>query len=65
MLAKLEDASSPLLPFINRQSVRELAMTIKRDTNIPWFGQLMNAPQLLAYLLQIDFWLKEYKIIIE
>ncbi|MFA6809240.1 MAG: asparagine synthase-related protein, partial [Eubacteriales bacterium] len=65
MISILDDSSSPLLPFINQQSVRELALSIKSDTNIPWFGQLMNAPQLLAFLIQIDFWLKEYKIVIE
>lgn len=64
-LALLDKDDSPLFPFINKAAVRELAMTITRETNIPWFGQLMNAPQLLAYLLQIDFWMREYKIIIE
>jgi len=61
----LKDPASPLLPLINKTAVRELAFSIKKDTNIPWFGQLMNAPQLLAYLLQINFWLKEYHVIIE
>jgi len=64
-LAMLEDRTSPLLELINQKAVKELALSIKKDTNIPWFGQLMNAPQLLAYLMQIDFWLKEYQIVIE
>jgi asparagine synthase (glutamine-hydrolysing) len=64
-LAMLEDTSSPLLPFINRQAVRELALSVRRDTDMPWFGQLMNAPQLLAFLVQTDFWLKHYHIEIE
>ena len=64
-LVMLEDHSSPLHPFINKEAVREFALSLKKDTNVPWFGQLMNAPQLLAYLLQIDFWLKEYQIGIE
>ncbi len=61
-LSMLDDGSSPILPLINRRAVAGLARTVGSDTNIPWFGQLMNAPQLLAYLLQIDFWLREYKI---
>ena len=64
-LAMLEDQTSPILSLIDRKAVRELALSVRRDTNIPWFGQLMNAPQLLAYLLQTDFWLKEYRISIE
>ena len=65
ILAVLGDHTSPLLPLIDQDAVRELALTIKRDTDIPWFGQLMNAPQLLAYLLQIDFWMREYRVVIE
>lgn len=64
-LAMLEDPDSPLLPLIRKADVQELALSIKKDTNLPWFGQLMNAPQLLAYLLQVNYWLKEYQVIIE
>ncbi len=64
-ISMLNNQSSPLLPLINKQAVQQLAMSINSETNIPWFGQLMNAPQLLAYLLQIDFWLQKYKINIE
>ena len=27
----------------------------------PWFGQLMTAVQLTAYMLQFEYWLEEYK----
>ncbi|MPL99398.1 Asparagine synthetase [glutamine-hydrolyzing] 3 [bioreactor metagenome] len=64
-LAMLDDPSSPILPFISGQAVKELALTARPDTNLPWFGQLMNAPQLMAYLLQVNYWLREYKIAIE
>ena len=64
-LAMLDDPSSLLLPLINREAVRELALSIRSDTDLPWFGQLMNAPQLLAYLIQVDFWFKHYGVVIE
>lgn len=32
------------------------------DYNIPWFGQLMTKPQLLAYLYQFDLWIETYNI---
>jgi len=64
-LALLDRDDSPLFPLINRKAVREFALSMTRDTDLPWFGQLMNAPQLLSYLLQIDFWMREYKVIIE
>ena len=31
----------------------------------PWFGQLMMGPQLLAYFIQLELWLRRYQIRIE
>lgn len=31
----------------------------------PWYGQLMRAPQILAYIIQMDAWFEEYKVNIE
>ena len=28
----------------------------------PFYGQLMAGPQLLAYLLQVNYWLEHYRI---
>ncbi len=61
-LLMLEDKKSPIQPLIDIYKVKEFALSINTDINIPWFGQLMNAPQMLAYLLQINFWMKEYKV---
>lgn len=33
-----------------------------KDYGKPWYGQLMAGPQMLAYILQIGFWLKEYNL---
>jgi len=30
--------------------------------NVPWFGQLMTGPQLIAYLGQIHVWFKKYNL---
>ena len=38
---------------------------IMDDKEIMWYGQLMRKPQVLAYLLQVDMWLKEYQVMIE
>jgi asparagine synthase (glutamine-hydrolysing) len=32
------------------------------SSNSTWFGQLMGAPQLLAWLIQFDFWLESNNI---
>lgn len=62
LLERLDDPSSPLLPLINSSRVRELAANPDASSHLPWFGQLMSGPQLFAYLLQMDFWLRHYKV---
>ena len=37
---------------------------LKQKENITWFGQLMQKPQLLAWLLQLDYFLNDYDCII-
>lgn len=65
LLEVLADPTSPLLPLINHEALKEFALSLKPDTNIPWFGQLMNAPQLLAYFIQLDYWLRKYHVSID
>ena len=32
------------------------------ESSRPWFGQLMTGPQVMAFLIQVNEWFKEYKI---
>ncbi|HEX3029568.1 MAG TPA: asparagine synthase (glutamine-hydrolyzing) [Clostridia bacterium] len=59
----INDPGSPLLPIINKKAVKAM-MEGKSDYGKPWFGQLMAAPQMYAYLIQIDIWLRENKVCI-
>ncbi|MCH5298707.1 MAG: asparagine synthase (glutamine-hydrolyzing) [Ruminococcus sp.] len=31
----------------------------------PWYGQLMKAPQILAYIVELDYWFEKYNVNIE
>ena len=31
----------------------------------PWYGQLMKAPQILAYIIELDYWFQKYNVVIE
>ncbi|MFB9327285.1 asparagine synthase (glutamine-hydrolyzing) [Paenibacillus aurantiacus] len=64
VLEILDEGTSPLLPLINVAKIREIAASDEASSNLPWFGQLMSGPQLFAYLLQIDIWLREYNVTI-
>ncbi len=61
----LKDKSSPILKIINKEKVQEIVDSGGRAYGKPWFGQLMAGPQLIAYLIQIDTWLREYNVVIE
>lgn len=57
----ISDTASPLHEFVDSYALTTF-MTEKKDLGAPWYGQLMAGPQMMAYLIQIDFWLKEYQI---
>ena len=53
--------SAPVMEFLDKKKLEEL-LTSPSDYGKPWYGQLMAGPQMLAYILQINFWLKKYHI---
>lgn len=57
----LEDSSSPVLSFLDRKKVEEF-LGAPSDYGKPWYGQLMAGPQMLAYIWQINYWMKEYGV---
>ncbi len=61
-LAALDQPSSPLKAVVAVDKLREIAKTDLAASNIPWFGQLMSGPQLFAYLIQADHWMRQYKV---
>lgn len=60
----LQDKASPIHQLINHDTLNTL-MNSTSDYGKPWFGQLMATPQMYAYLIEIDFWLKYYNVQIQ
>ncbi len=58
----LDNKSNPIFEIIDEKSVRKLIESRGNSYTKPWFGQLMRGPQLMAYLIQINMWLKKYNI---
>ena len=58
----LYDSSSPLLDIINPAALRKRLAASPNFMPEPWFGQLMGDAQYLAYLIQLNSWLKKYRI---
>jgi asparagine synthase (glutamine-hydrolyzing) len=61
----LNDKSSPILQLIDTEKVSQIVETGGDSFGKPWFGQLMRGPQLIAFLIQVDTWLRNYKTEIE
>jgi len=58
------DHAAPVLAIIDPEKARRFAAEMLKDPNTsrPWFGQLMAGPQLMAYVLQLDYWLRKYEV---
>lgn len=57
----LADKGCPLYEMLNTKKLEELMENPDALTE-PWYGQLMKSPQVLAYVVQIYYWIKEYKV---
>ena len=44
--------------ILNIKAYNELMVS----DSVTWFGQLMNKPQLVAWLVQFDYWFEKYKV---
>lgn len=60
----LLDSASPLLPFLDRRKAEQF-LERPSDYGRPWYGQLMAGPQMLAYLIQVDYWMRKFHISVE
>lgn len=55
----LSSHDAPLFSIVNPQAIENM---LQENYAWPWYGQLMKVPQIIAYLLQIDFWLRHYRV---
>lgn len=60
----LSNTNEPLLQLVDKTKVLQF-LDNPKDYGSPWYGQLMAGPQMTAYLLQISYWLKKYRVQIE
>lgn len=57
----LSDRTSPLYEMLNLDKINEL-MQNPDALSEPWYGQLMRGPQVLAYIVQIYYWIKDNNV---
>lgn len=59
----LRDSLQPIHKLICSEKAREL-LRMDPGSMTPWFGGLMPGHQLLAYLIQLNYWLLRYNVYI-
>ena len=53
------NSDEPIHRLIRKDKLEEL---LNADSMWPWYGQLMKTPQTIAYMIQINMWLKHYNV---
>ena len=55
----LSDRNAPIHHLIRKDKLTEV---LNSEQKWPWYGQLMRRPQTMAYFVQLDFWLRHYRV---
>ena len=50
-----------LTEILNKKSIEHIIESPDAITT-PWYGQLMQAPQILAYIIELDCWFEKYNV---
>lgn len=59
----IRNPSSPVLPLLDPKKVTAF-MQSPKEYGRPWFGQLMAGPQLMAYYIQLNYWMEKFRLTI-
>lgn len=57
----INNSNSPVMSFTDKKKALSLIQAPTEYGN-PWFGQLMADPQLMAYMIQVNYWLEKYHL---
>lgn len=58
----LHDKNQPASAIFNHQTIEKLSQLDLSAANLPWFGQLMGAVQIFAYIIQVNAWMQAYHV---
>ena len=50
--------------LLNREGILDI-MEHPDEIETPWYGQLMRAPQIMAYIIEMEYWFRKYNVEID
>ena len=59
---EMASRNAPVWEIVSKEKLQEL---LGSPSPWPWYGQLMRNPQIMAYFLQMNFWLSHYHVDIQ
>ncbi len=59
--AIVENPNAPITPLINKEKAL-IFIHSHKELGKPWYGQLMAGPQLMAYYIQLNYWMEKYHL---
>jgi len=57
----INNPNSPIMSFVDKKKALSFIQAPAEYGN-PWFGQLMASPQLIAYMIQVNYWMEKYHL---
>lgn len=61
LLDVIHNSNAPINQFIDKNKVLNF-FDMPSDYGKPWYGQLMAGPQLIAYMIQVNYWMEKYNL---
>ena len=55
----LQDPQAPVLQLVRREMLEQL---LQSEESVQWYGQLMTRPQIIAYFVQMNYWMEKYQV---
>lgn len=57
----IKNPNAPISALIDNKKAKDF-MASPKEYGKPWYGQLMAGPQLLAYFIQMNYWMEKYHL---
>lgn len=55
----IRDPQAPVLQLVKKEMLEQL---LHSEESVQWYGQLMTRPQIIAYFVQMNYWMENFQV---